>query len=261
MFTREYVPSTRFASRFVVALLGAPGAGKGTQARRISVQYKVPQISTGDLLRLRIEHDTVLGSLARGYADRGLLVADDLVCHMVEERLAEPDCARGATLDGFPRTVNQAEWLNRHLCGQASGKDGSEQTAFVAVKINIQERELFRRLSGRRMCPKCGRSYNACLGRQSNLEVCEFDGADLISRRDDTHDIIRDRIKIYEQETLPVAQYYRGRDLLREIDGNLPSEVVFSQILQTLENLRCAHGKSHRLSDPGSVLLDNPIAN
>ncbi len=243
MFSAAYFSETKVMSRGIVVLLGPPGAGKGTQAKHLFAEFNMPQISTGELLRSHMARHTVLGAKARRCADGGLLVADDLVCGIVEERLAEQDCGRGAVLDGFPRTVCQAEWLNRYLYSQDSVKSFSRQIPFIVIKINMQENELFRRLTGRRVCPSCGRAYNVFSGSVGKPNVCEFDGVDLICRQDDAHDIIYDRIKIYEQETLPVAQYYRDKGLLREIEGSRSSDAVFSEIVQILEEVHPTHRK------------------
>jgi adenylate kinase len=232
----EYSADTKLISMGLIALLGPPGAGKGTQAKRLASQYSVPHISTGELLRLHMDRETVLGVKARGLADRGLLLADNLVCDMVAERIGEPDCARGAILDGFPRTIGQAEWLEPYL-RYSSGDGVWRQIPFVLIKINIQEEELFRRLSGRRLCPSCGRVYNIRSRPPSTADACDFDGIKLITRRDDRQDLVHDRIKTYQQETLPVADYYSGKGQLREVDGNRPVDSVLAEATQIIEDV------------------------
>ncbi len=219
----------------LLVLLGPPGAGKGTQARRIAAEYSVPQISTGELLRLHTERGTKLGMNVRSLIERGLLVGDDLMCDMVAERLAESDCARGSLLDGFPRTIGQAKWLDRYLDQHRSEHDKLSLMSFGVIRINVQEQELVRRLNGRRLCPSCGRIYNTRLRRGAAAQVCDVDGAELRIRGDDMQDLIHDRIRIYEQETLPVAEYYRERGQLYEVNGNRPVETVLFETMKIVK--------------------------
>lgn len=225
VFDRELI------SMGTVVLLGPPGAGKGTQAKRIADEYQIPQVSTGEVLRKYVQRETTLGQKARETINSGMLVADEVICKMVEERISKPDCARGAVLDGFPRTVVQSEWLDRFLKKRISQRRAGGHSPFVVVKINVAEHELVRRLAGRRSCPACGRVYNILLQPSKTTDVCDFDGAELLIRDDDAGRLIHDRLRIYEQQTLPVAEFYRGKGQLREVDGNRPVESVIKEML------------------------------
>ena len=236
MHTQKYSSATKSISTKLLVLLGPPGAGKGTLADQIAAEYTIPQISTGELLRLHVRRKTVLGTRARRRADRGLLVGDDLVCDMVVRRITEPDCARGAILDGFPRTIGQAKWLDRYV-----DKYCREQVSFIVLKLNVEAEELFRRLSARRLCSSCGRAYNILLRPPNTADACDFDGAKLITRRDDVQDLIYKRIRIYQQETLPVAEYYRDKGQLREINGNRPVSSVVAEAIRILQDASFQH--------------------
>ncbi len=219
-----------------VVLMGPPGAGKGTQAKRIMARYGVPQISTGDILREHVRKVTELGRKARSYMDRGQLVPDDLVCDMVAERLSRPDCKRGFVLDGFPRTVWQAEWLDRYLEGKLFENNGLKKVPLVVIKINVSYNQLLRRLAGRRSCPTCGRIYNVYFQPPRVADLCDVDGSLLTTRRDDCEEVVSERLKEYEQETLPVAEYYRAKGQLHEIDGERPMEAVTAEALGIIED-------------------------
>jgi adenylate kinase len=216
--------------------MGPPGAGKGTQAKRIMARYGVPQISTGDILREHVRKVTELGRKARSYMDRGQLVPDDLVCDMVAERLSRPDCKRGFVLDGFPRTVWQAEWLDRYLEGKLFENNGLKKVPLVVIKINVSYNQLLRRLAGRRSCPTCGRIYNVYFQPPRVADLCDVDGSLLTTRRDDCEEVVSERLKEYEQETLPVAEYYRAKGQLHEIDGERPMEAVTAEALGIIED-------------------------
>lgn len=219
-----------------VILLGPPGAGKGTQAERIAAAYDTPRISTGDVLRQHVEQKTVLGINAAGLINRGVLVDDDLVCKMMSDRMCQPDCARGVILDGFPRTIAQAEWFDRYLRSRTSKGDAWGRISLIVIKINVEEDELFVRLAGRRLCPSCGEVYNIRFQRSGPPDVCRLDGTRLIARRDDVTDLIGARLRIYKHETLPVAEYYRNKGQLREIDGNRPANSVAEETLAVVRN-------------------------
>ena len=236
MHTQKYSAATKSISTKLLVLLGPPGAGKGTLADQIAAEYNIPQISTGELLRLHVRRKTVLGTRIRRRADRGLLVGDDLVCDVVARRITEPDCARGAILDGFPRTIGQAKWLDRYLDKYCRG-----QVSFIVLELDVEEEELLRRLSARRLCSSCGRAYNVLLRPPNAADACDFDGAKLITRRDDVQTLIRKRIRIYQQETLPVADYYRDKGQLREINGNRPVSSVVAEAIRIRQDASFQH--------------------
>jgi adenylate kinase len=212
-----------------IILLGAPGAGKGTQAKQIVERYGVPQISTGDLLRENVKLGTDLGKKAKAVMDAGELVSDQLVCDMVAERVARPDCARGYILDGFPRTVGQAEWLDGFLAARGS------KLPLRVIKITVPYDKLLKRLTGRRTCPVCGTIYNVYTTPPKKDEVCDKDGAKLTFRKDDSEEAISKRLAAYEKETLPLADYYQRRGLLAEIDGELAPDLVTGEVFSVLD--------------------------
>ncbi len=219
-----------------VILLGAPGAGKGTQAKRIVEHYLVPQISTGDLLRDNVARGTELGREAKSIMDRGELVPDKLVCDMVARRLAEKDCERGFVLDGFPRTIAQAEWLDGFLAKELAKKCAAAKVPPVVISIAVGYNELLQRLTGRRSCPTCGRIYNIYFQPPLIADLCDVDGAKLVTRRDDCEDVIGERLKGYERQTLPLTEYYRHQGRLREVDGSQSANAVTDGIVRVLEH-------------------------
>lgn len=212
-----------------IILLGPPGAGKGTQAKQIVERYSIPQISTGDLLRENVKQGTVLGQKAKAVMDSGKLVSDDLVNEMVAERVARPDCARGFILDGFPRTVGQAEWLDGFLSARGS------KLPLRVIRIAVDYDKLLKRLTGRRTCPVCGAIYNIHTNPPRVDEVCDREGAKLSFRKDDNEEAISTRLKAYDSETLPLVDYYRSRGMLTEIDGDAPADKVTKQLFSALE--------------------------
>ena len=216
-----------------IILLGPPGAGKGTQAKAIVARYGIPQISTGDILRENRAQGTELGKRAAAIMDRGELVPDDLVCDMVAARLAQPDCARGFILDGFPRTVKQAEWLDGLLA-----KSAASTPAPVVISLKVDYNDVLRRLAGRRSCPACGRIYNVYFQPPRVPDVCDVDGSKLVARQDDSEAVISERLKAYEKQTLPLADYYRRRGRLREVSGDASVEQVTAEILKAIEHDR-----------------------
>jgi adenylate kinase len=212
-----------------IILLGAPGAGKGTQAKKIVERYSIPQISTGDLLRENVKRGTELGKKAKAVMDSGKLVSDDLVCDMVAERVARPDCARGYILDGFPRTVAQAEWLDGFLAARGS------KLPLRVIKMSVDYDKLLKRLTGRRTCPVCGAIYNIYTNPPKKDEVCDHDGAKLTFRKDDSEEAIGNRLQAYEKETLPLTDYYRQRAILTEVDGDAAPEQVTRKLFESLD--------------------------
>jgi len=214
-----------------VLLLGAPGVGKGTQAKLLMEEFGIPQISTGDLLRANREQRTTLGMLAEELMAKGQLVPDDLVNEMVSERLAQPDTEHGYILDGFPRTLNQAEWLDTKLVAY--------MLPVVAVSIVVEERVLLERITGRRMCPVCGTIYNIYTQPPKSDGVCDADGAKLIQRADDTEEVFHERMKSFVQKTSAVIEYYRSHgNRFAEVDGNRPVHEVTKSIRAALLKLR-----------------------
>ena len=201
-----------------IILLGPPGAGKGTQAKIIAKRYGIPQISTGDILRDNVARGTELGLQAKAIMVRGDLVPDNLVCDMVASRLREADCERGFILDGFPRTASQAGWLNAFLESEVyKGKEHCGVPIVISLKVDYNE--ILRRLAGRRTCPTCGRIYNANSNPAHVRGVCDSDGSQLIVRKDDREDVVEERLRVYENQTRPVIDYYRDKDRLFEVDG------------------------------------------
>ncbi len=227
-------PKTRTVGPII--LLGAPGAGKGTQAKRIVEHYGVPQVSTGDLLRENVARATSLGRQAKAIMDKGELVPDELVCAMVAERLAQPDCARGFILDGFPRTVAQADWLDHFLTGELEKVRASAKLPPVVIEIAVGYNQLLQRLSGRRSCPTCGRIYNVYFQPPRIADTCDVDDTQLVMRRDDCEQVISERLKTYERQTLPLTDYYRRQGRLVVVNGEQAAEAVSAGILGAIEH-------------------------
>ena len=214
-----------------VLLLGAPGVGKGTQAKRLMEEFNIPQISTGDLLREHRKNHTALGMLAEDLMSKGQLVPDELVNQMVAVRLRERDTEHGYILDGFPRTLNQAQWLDEQLVGSLM--------PVVAVNIVVPERVLLERITGRLTCPVCGTIYNLYFEAPKQPGICDREGAKLIQRADDTEPVFRERMKAFESQTAAVIEYYRSHgDRFAEVNGNLTVDDVNISIRETLANLR-----------------------
>jgi len=220
-----------------VILLGSPGAGKGTQAKRITARYGIPQISTGDLLRDHVRRKTKLGLQAKGAMARGELVPDSLVCDMVLVRLRQPDCDPGFVLDGFPRTPAQAGWLDAYLDSEFFDKwHHGGKCLPIVVRIDVDYNQLLFRLTGRRTCPTCGRIYNVHLQPPRVDTLCDVDGTPLVIREDDREDVIRERLAAYERQTRPVAAYYEGKGRLFSVNGELPADQVTEQIFREIES-------------------------
>jgi adenylate kinase len=214
-----------------VLLLGAPGVGKGTQAQRLMAEFGIPQISTGDLLRQHRSDHTPLGILADDLMSQGKLVPDDLVNQMVAARLQDPDTEHGYILDGFPRTLNQAEWLDRQLVAYL--------LPVVAINIVVGEQVLLERITGRLTCPICGTIYNVYTKPPKNDRVCDFDGAALVQRADDTVEVFHERMRSFEQKTSAVIEYYREHgNRFAEVDGDRAIDDVTLSIRETLLRLR-----------------------
>src|SRR6476646_3089309 len=220
-----------------IILLGAPGAGKGTQAKLMAAHYGIPHISTGDILRSNVARSTELGRKAKAVMERGALVSDDLVNGMVADRIKQPDCDRGFVLDGFPRTVAQAEWLDRELAGKAGNARGT-----VVVDVDVSYNQLLQRLTGRRTCPVDGKIYNIYLQPPKENGVCDVCGTQLFQRVDDTEEVISERLKSYERQTLPLEDFYRKQGRLRRINGEQPVEQVLADMFLAIEGDAAAAG-------------------
>jgi adenylate kinase len=204
-------------------LLGPPGAGKGTQAKRLEEKYEIPQISTGDILRGAVRQGTKLGKTAQSYMDAGKLVPDSVMVGIIEERLREPDCAQGFILDGFPRTVAQADALAGVLEGIGSGIDH-------VICVEVPNEELVGRLTGRRTCGACGAMFHVEFNPPEREGSCDACGGDLFQREDDKEDTIRSRLAVYDEQTAPLIAYYRRGGLLRPIDGVGNMEEILGRI-------------------------------
>ncbi|WP_158790627.1 adenylate kinase [Granulicella sp. L60] len=214
-----------------VLLLGAPGVGKGTQAKALMAAYGIPQISTGDILRANIKNGTPLGKMAKTLVDQGTLVSDDLVNQMVADRLQQPDTHRGFILDGFPRTLNQATWLDSQLAAD------TKTLPVVAISIVVDYEQLLHRITGRRVSP-AGRIYNIYTHPPKVSGICDVDGSALVQRPDDSEAVFSDRMKTFEAQTAPVVEHYRNQGRFEEIDGDHPVDQVTSQIEAALKRLR-----------------------
>jgi adenylate kinase len=215
-----------------ILLLGAPGVGKGTQAKELVKLWGVPQISTGDLLRANVSRGTDLGKMAHEIMLKGNLVSDDLINEMVAARLSEPDAANGYILDGFPRTLPQADWLDDRI----TRTHGS--LPVVAVRIQVDYNQLLRRITGRRNCPVCQTIYNIYLQPPKQEGVCDLEGATLVQRSDDTEMCFAGRMNTYETLTAPVIEHYRALSRFAEVNGDQPVADVAASIVSSVERLR-----------------------
>ena len=220
-----------------IVLLGPPGAGKGTQSKRIMERYGIPQISTGDLLRDHVAHGTELGLAAKAVMARGELVSDDLVCNMVRERLMQPDISRGYILDGFPRTAAQAGWLDALLEHELFDNSRPTRAWPIVIRLEVDYNQLLLRITGRRSCPTCGRIYNVHFQPPRFNEVCdETHGTKLVARNDDRLEVIQPRLMAFQEQTRPVADYYQRTGRLISVNGDLPVDDVTEQIFRILED-------------------------
>ena len=209
-------------------LLGPPGAGKGTQAKLLTERFDIPQIATGDILRGAVQAGTALGLQAKGFMDAGALVPDEVVIGIVRERLQQADCRKGFILDGFPRTVAQADALQGNLAALGRQLDR-------VVSLTVDADALVERLTGRRTCRACGRGYHVTFDPPQVADSCDACGGELFQRDDDQEATIRKRLTVYGEQTAPLIDYYRAAGLLAELDGMLPIPVVHRQVLAALQ--------------------------
>jgi adenylate kinase len=232
------IPGGRERKIGPLILLGPPGAGKGTQGKRISERYGIPQISTGDLLRDHERRGTELGQRVKQIMARGELVPDNLVCDMVATRLRLPDCQRGYILDGFPRTPAQAGWLEAFLEAEFFDKPRHEGDGPIVIRFNVDYNLLKMRLTGRRSCPTCNRIYNVHFQPPRFNETCDVEGSKLILRDDDREEVIQERLRAYEAQTRPVASYYAAKEQLVAIDADRPMDEVTAMLVWAIEGER-----------------------
>lgn len=214
----------------IVVLLGAPGSGKGTQGIPLSEKLGLAHVASGDMFREHLSQGTELGLLAKSYMSKGELVPDDVTIRMIEERLSKPDAADGVILDGFPRTLPQAEALQAALA-----KQGHRVDAAPFVKVSTEE--LLRRLAGRWICRKCGHSYHMVSNPPKHDRVCDVDGGELYQREDDSEDVARKRLQVYFDQTEPVVDYYNGQGVLVEVNGEQSIDAVFEDLVQAIQRL------------------------
>ena len=210
-----------------VVFLGAPGVGKGTQAERIASQYRLAKISTGDLLREAVRNQTKLGLEAKSFMDQGQLVPDSVVIGLVREKLGDSSCANGFVLDGFPRTVPQAEELGKVLAAKSTALD-------LVVNFQVSREDVVRRLSGRRSCPKCQATFHIDFAKPEVDEVCDRCGDSLVQRNDDRRDAIETRLKVYDEQTSPLVRYYDERRLLFSVDAAGSVDFVCEHLAKVL---------------------------
>lgn len=210
-----------------IIMLGAPGAGKGTQAKMISEKYDIPHISTGDIFRANIKNGTELGKKAKSYMDQGLLVPDELVCDLVVDRVKQEDCKNGYILDGFPRTIPQAESLDEALGQMGESLD-------YAINVDVPDEHIVNRMSGRRACVGCGATYHMVYAPTKKEGVCDVCGAELILRDDDKPETVQKRLSVYHEQTQPLIDYYKGKGILKDVDGTKDMDVVFQAITDIL---------------------------
>ena len=206
-----------------IIMLGAPGAGKGTQAIRISSEYGIPHISTGDIFRANIKNGTELGKKAKAYMDQGLLVPDELTVDLVMDRLTRPDCSKGYILDGFPRTIPQAQALDKALAGRGEALD-------YAIDVDVPDEDIVDRMSGRRSCTGCGATYHIKYNPSKKGELCEVCGEKLVLREDDHPETVQKRLDVYHEQTQPLIDYYANQGIMKKVDGTQDMDDVFAAI-------------------------------
>lgn len=210
-----------------IIMLGAPGAGKGTQAKMLAKKYDIPHISTGDIFRMNIKNNTELGQKAKGYMDAGELVPDELVVDLVVDRIKAKDCMKGFILDGFPRTIPQAEALDYALNNQNERID-------YAINVDVPDEAIIKRMSGRRACVGCGATYHVENMPPKKENVCDTCGESLILREDDKPETVKKRLDVYHEQTQPLIDYYDKKGVILTVDGTLDVDVVFKKLTEVL---------------------------
>ena len=210
-----------------IIMLGAPGAGKGTQAKKIAAKYGIPHISTGDIFRANIKNGTELGKKAKTYMDQGLLVPDELVVDLVVDRVNQDDCTNGYVLDGFPRTIPQAEALTEAL-------EKMGQKVDFAIDVNVPDENIVKRMGGRRACVTCGATYHMVYAPTKKEGICDTCGGELILRDDDKPETVQKRLNVYHDRTQPLIDYYTSQGILRTVDGTVDIDDVFRAITEFL---------------------------
>lgn len=210
-----------------IIMLGAPGAGKGTQAKRIAAKYTIPHISTGDIFRANIKNGTELGKKAKTYMDQGLLVPDELVVDLVVDRVNQEDCQNGYVLDGFPRTIPQAEALDKALAALGQKMD-------YAIDVDVPDENIIKRMGGRRACVGCGATYHIVYAAPKTDGICDTCGGELILRDDDKPETVEKRLGVYHEQTQPLIEYYTNAGILKTVDGTVDMEDVFAAIVSIL---------------------------
>ena len=211
-----------------IIMLGAPGAGKGTQAKMIADKYDIPHISTGDIFRANIKNGTALGLEAKGYMDQGKLVPDELTVKILLDRVAKADCKNGYVLDGFPRTIPQAEVLDKALTELNDKID-------FAINVDVPDENIIRRMSGRRACLNCGATYHIEHVPPKTEGICDRCGNELILRDDDKEETVKNRLTVYHEQTQPLIDFYTAKGVLKDVDGTQDMQVVFDNIIACLE--------------------------
>lgn len=210
-----------------IIMLGAPGAGKGTQAKMIADKYSIPHISTGDMFRANIKNGTPLGAEAKKYMDQGLLVPDELTVKILLDRVAQKDCAGGYVLDGFPRTIPQAEVLDKAL-NDIQGKID------FAINVDVPDENIISRMSGRRACLACGATYHLKHVPPKTQDLCDICGKELVLREDDQPETVKNRLRVYHEQTQPLIDFYTGKGILKSVDGTIDRKDVFNEIVNIL---------------------------
>ena len=211
-----------------IIMLGAPGAGKGTQAKKLAAKFGIPHISTGDIFRANIKNGTELGKKAKVFMDQGLLVPDELVVDLVVDRFKKSDCEKGYILDGFPRTIPQAKALDEAL-------EKNNDAVEYAIDVDVPDAKIISRMSGRRACVGCGATYHVVTIPPKKERICDVCGGELILRDDDKPETVEKRLKVYHEQTQPLIDYYQAKGILKSVDGTKDSEVIFKEIINILE--------------------------